>query len=500
MLLRFEDDPDGGAGATREMSASWGSFQLWVRGQNLCAHLEENEAVDGVHWYLLPLLEWLAENWVPLLHESKPPERNAADDGWQALDKTAFPPVALDIDAARTWERRWSEWWQRHSLLACRDGGLFPDVVLRRWQDRIELSWGETQLAGMPDEYRFLATRGVERLAPQEVAASLFGVLRSAADFLSEELPHSQRLKKLRDKILALPSTSADSKIAWMAGLGRSRAEMISRWEGIRRKLEDLPQAAAALWDGIEEGLVAKGSCQVALMFGSAAPTLVVEDIVLLAQRCLDAYAVHGRTESAKLRKLVRHEPAPVDGSKAWADGYRLAEGFIESLDTHLTSVPDQVDIREIIRELQIHVADVELRDHHIRAVSVAGVKHRPTIHIQAQNRFNSSPAGQRFTLAHELCHILFDRAAGRELALISGSWAPLSVEQRANAFAAMLLMPTELVRRATRELGVREDTGEGVRALAKRFGTSVTATLEHVGNLQQWDEGTRDRVRAEVE
>ena len=41
--------------------------------ENLCAHREDGEQVDSVHWYLLPLIEWFADNWNPLLHEERLP-------------------------------------------------------------------------------------------------------------------------------------------------------------------------------------------------------------------------------------------------------------------------------------------------------------------------------------------------------------------------------------------------------------------------------------------
>jgi len=43
-------------------------------------------------------------------------------------------------------------------------------------------------------------------------------------------------------------------------------------------------------------------------------------------------------------------------------------------------------------------------------------------------------------------CHILFDREYGTKWALASGPWAPRDLERRANAFAAMLLMPPGLL------------------------------------------------------
>lgn len=103
------------------------------------------------------------------------------------------------------------------------------------------------------------------------------------------------------------------------------------------------------------------------------------------------------------------------------------------------------------------------------------------------------------YTIAHELCHLVHDRAAGRELALVSGPWAPRATERRANGFAAMLLMPAAIVQRLVGELDVPETSAKGVRALATAMNTSVSTTREHLGNLFEWDEGTRERLRGEL-
>src|SRR4051794_13484518 len=70
--LAFRSDPDP-SGADPEESASWGSFQLWANGKNLCAYLDQGETLESVHWYLLPLLEWLTEHWDAALHEERLP-------------------------------------------------------------------------------------------------------------------------------------------------------------------------------------------------------------------------------------------------------------------------------------------------------------------------------------------------------------------------------------------------------------------------------------------
>jgi len=56
--------------------------------------------------------------------------------------------------------RRVEGWWLRHSLLACRKVVLFPDVMFRRWRDRLEISWGQRRLAGHPTTFGSLPVRG----------------------------------------------------------------------------------------------------------------------------------------------------------------------------------------------------------------------------------------------------------------------------------------------------------------------------------------------------
>ena len=82
LKIAFMDDPDEGQGASEDVYRSWGAFQIWVDGWNLCAHQEEGERVESAHWYLLPLLEWFASRWNPLLHEERL-SCEVADEAWK---------------------------------------------------------------------------------------------------------------------------------------------------------------------------------------------------------------------------------------------------------------------------------------------------------------------------------------------------------------------------------------------------------------------------------
>ncbi len=71
--IAFLTDPDQGRAATAELSISWGAIEIWANGHNLCRHVEQGESIDAAHWYMLPILHWLASNWDFLLHEERLP-------------------------------------------------------------------------------------------------------------------------------------------------------------------------------------------------------------------------------------------------------------------------------------------------------------------------------------------------------------------------------------------------------------------------------------------
>ena len=200
LRMAFARDPDQGRGTEPEIGFSWGAIQLWVEGKNLCAHQEEGELINSVHWYLLPVIEWFVQHWNPLFHEELLPAKNADNTGWTSLRATRFPPSAIEAneESASEWEGVWQAWWTRHALRAAREGGLFPDVVFRRFRDLVEVSWGPARGQGMPEHFNFVyAGPDSCRLPPADIAEPLYEVLAGASNHLLSFSPNSRRLKKL---------------------------------------------------------------------------------------------------------------------------------------------------------------------------------------------------------------------------------------------------------------------------------------------------------------
>ncbi|MBF0399791.1 MAG: ImmA/IrrE family metallo-endopeptidase [Magnetococcales bacterium] len=124
--------------------------------------------------------------------------------------------------------------------------------------------------------------------------------------------------------------------------------------------------------------------------------------------------------------------------------------------------------------------------------VEFAGHSVTPTILLNTAHPKNLQDEGRRFSIGHELCHILHDRFFGSEVAIASGPWAPANIEKRANAFSAMLLMPLDLINPLIRSLPCPLDTLDGIHSLAKQLRVGRRALVWHLYNLSKLDEAQR--------
>ncbi|HEY8547335.1 MAG TPA: ImmA/IrrE family metallo-endopeptidase [Acidimicrobiales bacterium] len=499
MKVAFHADPDDGRSVDDDTAASWGALQIWVDGVNLCSHVDQGETLQATHWYLLPVLEWLARSWDPLLHEERLPAPSFRFTNAAAL---ANEPPKLqyaetggsEAFAADQWR---FDWEQRHSLRAARDGGILPEVRLRRLRDEIEISWMNLPLAGA-ETVEFTATEGHSVKPPDVVADVLYDVLVEAAGWLRAQRPDSGRIEELVATVAALRSLDrSEVRTAWVAGLGGARSDAVDSWRSVvGRVREEFAGGAAfaATFEAPSEGeLVLAGSCEAALLFGSVSPTLGEDDVFQLTNLLLRAYDPAAKDPLADLVEHVSLDPA----TPAWEQGYELADQVLDHLRQAILG--DRVHIEDFLQDRAVRQTTVVLSDGSIRAVSFAGPDHTPTIALNTWSRFIASPGARRFTLAHELCHLLFDRSMGARLAVASGPWAPAAIERRANAFAAMLLMPPALLGPAVTESGDRLRSPESAKGVAERLGVTVSALVEHAHNLGFIDETVREVLRADL-
>jgi len=490
--IAFSDDPDRGMGALPEESASWGSFQIWVNDRNLCAYQSGGELSGSVHWYLLPFIEWWVENWDPIFHEERFPNRNAGACSHVSLERTWEAPNSLREEDALMWDQTWHEWWARHCIEASRAGGVFPSIYFRRWRDEVEVSWNGTRPAAYPSDVQFVQSSGSFRLHAKEVADPLHAVLAEATSHLLSRGPGSERLDGLRERICDLDSPRGD-RLAWLLGLGVRLPELRESLAAVRQAVADFPpRAREAILGTSEQSALFIEPFPAALMFGAVSPHPSSSDLVALLRSLAEAYgATKGRID-----ELATHEP--VEGERAWRQGHELAESVLDDLGVQ-GDVQESVDVESILRDLGVSIREITLEDRSIRAAAIGGAEYRSTVLLNRSHQTNRYPTGRRFSLAHELCHLLYDRAFAREVALPSGPWAPRDLERRANAFAAMLLMPPDRVREVIASSAAEPGSRELVTDVATRLQTSFTATVEHMRNLMMLSDEERDALLEEA-
>lgn len=113
----------------------------------------------------------------------------------------------------------------------------------------------------------------------------------------------------------------------------------------------------------------------------------------------------------------------------------------------------------------------------------------RPIIGVNSRH----SKARQRFTIAHELGHLILhevDVHIDRDFRVMrrdgNSSTASDPLEIEANRFAAELLMPYDMMAAEFTDHGVDMEHMEEVGRLARRYGVSVQAMMHRIANLSR--------------
>jgi Zn-dependent peptidase ImmA (M78 family) len=465
----FQPDPDNGKAALPEESLSWGRFAIWVKGLNICQSSCNNKTEDYVSWYLYPLLSWFVRNWEPLLYEEQPPiptEKTVARTIFFEYAKQAFGFMSDEDGNA------WYNWGQRHSLRSCSNGGIFPDLFIRASGDSIEFSWGNTEIPGMPPDMFFTAPYGSQDIERSKVKEVLSAFLIEAAGYLANKRPKSQKLQELNCFAKRTTDYDIHQQLKWM--IPALRDGLVS--------IDVFLEKVKFFFERSGENYISAPI----LMFGSFSPRIQEQDIDAIINHI---YVCNG---DHPLQDFVKHSPIPKKNQHE--SGYGLSLDFIDNFSEHY-----KIDaaIENILEKLDIKILRETFSDNDMRGIAMAGMGLAPSIFVNVAHPNNMDERGIRFTLAHELCHLLFDRQYGQEVGISSGPWAPPGVEKRANAFAAMLLMPPDIIEKKFR--GISDISNfEQVKILANDLQVSATALIEHFHNIGAINVLERNKLREE--
>lgn len=478
IAFRWTEDEEPYERLPRTSGWSTGDLQITVGHQVLTARRFGNCERSHTSWYLYPIFDWLITNWTWLFHEEVYSWEDksgapAAIASFAALGRT----IGSSDEDERDQYRIIRQWWCRHALRAADASALYPDICFRRLGDEIEVSWSGRQPTFAPDGLSLVLSPGFATLAVEAVVQPLWAFLvhgiRSAPVTNVDDQHVVEDLKKRFRKLKQTPLKELESRY-------------------LHGRLQALLSAAAdaVAWEersAMVSGIPAVASLDAAvLMFGGLAPSISERDAVLL----LKFLKKHqSGTESVALQRLVDDRPLNF-AIAPYEEGYELAEYARE--DLNISNANSSVNVKSQLRKLGVDVEEIELDTDSIRGVAIAGANFSPAILVNTSSSFNKTAQGRKFTMAHEFCHILFDRTRARKLSHVSGAWTTARVEKRANAFAAMFLASRTAVKRSFSDTSV-----EAVKKQAEMLDLGYTALVEHLFNLGLIGEAERDRLRA---
>ena len=495
--LAFELRPDPDPGGDPAKRASWGAFQIWVAGRNLTSGvLGTGDLVDAAECPLLPIVEWLIENWDPLLHEERLPFPISASSSarWYA----ACLPVALRsrLKTDQFLEVR-EDWWARHGLGSALPDFRLPDLHFRRSTDDIELSWDDREWRSVPRGVALTEPAGSARIGVREVVEVLHTWCRSLLGELSASQDASERAQALEVQLNSLGSSERQTKrLCWTSGdMVRQAALRIQQLAGSANvDLESIIRRLLGVTTAPTGGLYAVLPAPV-LLFRSASPDMSENDIQTLLSLC-EQEPVEEQSPLEEFRTPTRCNPIPAETTQ---QGYDLALEFRDALSlSENHPLTDEKDIeKHLLPRLGVSLQDLSLGDSGVDGVAVWVPHSRPLIAVNRHGRFAQKSSGRRMTIAHELCHLLFDGSESG-VGLVSNPWAPYLPERRANAFAAMLLAPEAAISEVISQDFASWTMGEFVQAM-RHLGVGLTMFTWHLHNLGWITESERQAIVEEL-
>lgn len=459
---------------------STGELRITVGRQVLTEHRFRGEPHDCLSWYLSPVIDWFVRNWTWLLHEENFAwldkfGQPAAVATLSALEKTIVSPD----NTSRKAYQAIHAWWSRHALRAADASAIYPDIYFRRVADDIEISWLARQPEYAPDGFFLMLVPGYALLPVSAVAKPLWEFLEWA----------TQSAPVVNDADQAIITDFKD-RFAQLRKTPISQLEQRYVGDKVQCLLDEARKSINFITDRkLADNLPAIESFDSAvLMFGGLNVDIGQPDL----RRLMGFLAgQQGQAELDALSRLVEN-PESEAWSRPYEEGYRLAENCRDELGIE----PDQeyVDMANVLANLGIKMVVEALDTNAIRGVAVAGSGFAPAILVNTTSFYNNNEVGKRFTLAHELCHILYDRTRARKLSHLSGPWASAHTEKRANAFAAMFLAPPSAIRQKLADI-----SPNAVRLLADKVGMGVTALVEHLYNIDLINDAEREQLRQEL-
>lgn len=119
-------------------------LQVFINGQSVSAFMKGN-AIYECRCNLKQLVEWLEQNDKYILAEQNYPLPINGDTGVELYNKSGEFD-SEDDEKFDLWYKIRQDWYFTHSWYISRDNGYLPDLIFRRVNENIEISWDNTEL------------------------------------------------------------------------------------------------------------------------------------------------------------------------------------------------------------------------------------------------------------------------------------------------------------------------------------------------------------------
>lgn len=393
---------------------SYVHFSVGLDGEGFWPVACDDEA--AVEIFIDDILDYLTDFWMPLLLRqtyplafTEPPERPTALATAAASRWLQFPESQVEAEQSRV-----SAFEEAHNLARCFDGQFaLPPLWLLRDREDLIIDTGE-RLARVDFE--------------QGTAA-----LTMLGDQIASRLEQAGVKASLVQAWRAREEASGVRMVELSAGLSTDKAQALIKARYLAAP-ENLVQAA----NDNDEIVVA------ARMAG-ALPLEDIKRIINLAK----GFALHPSEPLAKLGRATReHLATAFADAKPFDQGEAAARLLRKSLQIDVDGV---LDVRALAGSLGIEVKEHGLSISAMAGLAICGAHHGPGVLLNRRSshllhaKSASREAMLRYTLAHELCHLILDGEHSFTAVDVLSGRMPPAVESRAQSFAGELLFPTRL-------------------------------------------------------
>jgi Zn-dependent peptidase ImmA (M78 family)/transcriptional regulator with XRE-family HTH domain len=192
--------------------------------------------------------------------------------------------------------------------------------------------------------------------------------------------------------------------------------------------------------------------------------------------------------------QITRFAPAGPPSDPPYVQAEDLADRVRQALRLGVAPIRSMV---ALLSELGIRLVWTERLPEDVKGLSFHDPRVGPSVVVNASRRAWWT---LRSTIAHELCHILFDRVPASPFGTVSRRAPSLPLEQRADAFAYYFLAPREGVQHffETRGRTPFELDRSDVHAFANHFALGIEAATWHLKHLGWLTEQQRRELVAQ--